>query len=119
VLESNVKTIEPEAYGMIKFMIKQRDEDIVKLIQSLSSKQQMHQQLNPICVMATQKLKDHLSLEFSKQEMNLITKNKNLVTTAIFTVIQRFRVEANLKQYIKDLKRGISLDQAENYSHKS
>ena len=119
VLELNIKTIEPEEYGMILYLVRQRDEDLVRLVNVQNSKSDMQQNLMPICVFAKQKLTECLALEFSKQELNLVAKNKYLVTTSIFTVFQRFRVEQSLPQFIKDLKRAISLDQEENLSQRS
>jgi hypothetical protein len=61
-----------------------------------------------------------LAQEFSKAQLNIVHQKKLVMTSPVFAVFQRFRVEGDLNEFLRDLKRAVQLvDNSDNISNRS
>ncbi|KRX04768.1 hypothetical protein PPERSA_06402 [Pseudocohnilembus persalinus] len=110
-VEANIESIQPEEYGMLQYLYKILDEDLIKMVEQ----SHLHQKydLFPIQMLAKQKLNEKMNLEFTKLELKQIYENQANNKTSTYSVYQQFQVEGDLNQFITNLKQALLLDQTQ------
>ncbi|CAK89892.1 unnamed protein product (macronuclear) [Paramecium tetraurelia] len=116
VIERNNYNYTSEQFGIMNVLWNQQDQVLLQLCTDIYNKMQKGEQpsLKPLQIYSGSKFNQLLQQNFKLSEITMIHEYNNSHQGSIYAVLQYFRYQTNIEQFINDLRKAINSVQSQN-----